>query len=115
MTPARTRTRGRASSPIYRGVTDWSYILNVVQNFEAKERLGVLWNQVIEKSPLSYVCLLNSDCLVTDRWLSEMMLTFRMDDRIAAVGPSTGECKSEQKIGNGIEPEQSEEFAQRLP
>ncbi len=94
--------------------TKWRYRLTVVDNYKRKERLGVLWNELIEKSKCRFICLLNSDCIVTDGWLERMVHTFSFDQRIAIVGPSTNMCATQQRIISELSPEDAHSFAEKV-
>lgn len=94
--------------------THYPYKLTVVDNYPTKERLGVLWNQVIEQSLCSHICLLNSDTLVTEGWLSKLMATFGADPQIAVVGPSTNCSATPQQIIQYLDPEMIETFSSNL-
>jgi len=55
------------------------------------ENMGVSygWNQGIKIAKYDYVCLLNSDCLLTPNWLSRLMRGFKYTADIGMVGPSS--------------------------
>ena len=91
--------------------TDWPIHLTVVDNYKAGERLGVLWNRLIEASRCPLICLLNSDCLVTPGWMEKMYQGFMSDGLVAVVGPSTNHCGTVQAIARGLEPEKALEYA----
>lgn len=96
--------------------TSCSYRLTVVDNYETKENLGALWNRMIDRSPCDYICLLNSDCLVTNNWLEKMMdVIVKKGSDIVAVGPSTNQCATEQKIAEGLLLKDAEKYAAELP
>ena len=94
--------------------TRWPYRLTVVDNYERKERLGVLWNEFIGKSKCDFVCLLNSDCIVTEGWLERLVTTFSFDKRIAVVGPSTNMCATQQRIMVELPPERAHDYAKEV-
>ena len=94
--------------------TNWEYRLTVVDNYETKKPIGVLWNELIDASSFSFICLLNSDTVVTEGWLTRLMSTFSFDPRIAVVGPSTNMAGSVQKIAPELPFEKMEEFARKL-
>jgi len=78
--------------------TEFPHKLTVYDNWEKKEWIGKVWNDLIRKSDCEYICLLNSDVVVEDGWLTDLMETFDWDKDIAIVGPSTNSCGSEQKV-----------------
>lgn len=65
-------------------------------------------NQGIRSSDAEYVCILDNDTIVTDRWLSEMVRTAEADEKIAVVNPLSNYGakrpfgKSWDKIAAGI-------------
>lgn len=91
--------------------TRWAYRLHVVDNYEAKEPLGILWNRLIDTSPFDHILLLNSDCLVTEGWLTKLMETMATDPQIAVVGPSSNACGTVQRIAAGLPPAQADAYA----
>jgi len=94
--------------------TRWPYRLTVVDNYERKERLGVLWNEFIGKSKCGFVCLLNSDCIVTEGWLERLVTTFSFDKRIAVVGPSTNMCATQQRVIQELPLERVHDYAKEI-
>lgn len=96
--------------------TDWAYCLTVVDNYGAKMPLGVLWNRLIEQSPCDYVCLLNSDTLVTEGWLNRLMSAFA-DPKAGIVGPSTNFCGTKQArfpMSTGLKPEEATTWSETV-
>ncbi len=53
-------------------------------------------NQAIKAATCDYICFLNSDTLLSPNWLGKMMLGFKHDSRVGAVGPSTSHCAGAQ-------------------
>lgn len=94
--------------------TRWAYRLHVVDNYEAKEPLGILWNRLIDASPFDHILLLNSDCVVTDGWLTRLMETMGTDPQIAVVGPSTNACGTVQRIAAGLAPAEADAYALKV-
>lgn len=94
--------------------TDWPIHLTVVDNYESKERLGVLWNRLIGASRCDYICLLNSDAIITPGSFERMMRAFEQDPKIAVVGPSTSSCGTVQAIARGLEPEKAVEYSKEV-
>ena len=77
--------------------TTHPYILTFIDNFNKDMTLTQRWNDLIAWSPEEYICLLNSDTVVSPMWLSRMMETLLEDDTNGFVGPSTNNCHSPQK------------------
>ena len=73
------------------GWTDYKLITN-------KENKGFSYgnNQAIKAATCDYICFLNSDTLLSPNWLGKMMLGFKFDSRVGAVGPSTSHCAGAQ-------------------
>lgn len=71
--------------------TDYKLITN-------KENKGFSYgnNQGIKAATCDYICFLNSDTLLSPNWLGKMMLGFKHDSRVGAVGPSTSHCAGAQ-------------------
>ena len=78
--------------------TSYPYKLTVYDNSINTRWIGQVWNELIGKSDCEYICLLNSDVIVTPDWLNDLMKTFETDEKIGIVGPSTNACGSEQKV-----------------
>ena len=76
--------------------TNHPYKITAFDNYKTKISLTELWNQLIEKSDCEYICLLNSDTIVTENWLNRMMDNF--DDETAVLSCSTCYCQSKQKL-----------------
>ena len=93
--------------------TDWPIHLTVVDNYQVKRPLGQLWNELIEKSRYKYICLLNSDTIVTPGWLERMVEIFQ-DGSVGVVGPSTSNCGTVQAIAKGLEPEKAIEYGKQV-
>jgi len=75
--------------------TNTPYHLSIYDNYVYKHNLGQLWNRLIQNSASDYICLLNSDTIVTSNWLSQLLLTFS-DKEVGCVGPSTNNSKNQQ-------------------
>jgi GT2 family glycosyltransferase len=65
-----------------------NYTLTAYQN-EKGVALSKCWNRLIEQSDAEYICLLNSDVVVTTGWLKDMMNVFQSVENVAAVVPSS--------------------------
>ena len=52
---------------------------------------------LIEKSMAEYICLLNNDTIVYKGWLKKLIDVLK-DDSVGAVGPSTNQCHTPQKV-----------------
>jgi len=76
--------------------TDWPYVLTYYDNYETGSTLTQVWNWFIKASPCPHICLLNSDTIVYDGWLSRMMETLLADPKVGCVGPSTDNCHGRQ-------------------
>lgn len=83
------------------------------------ENLGVSygWNQGIKIAKYDYICLLNSDTLLTPDWLKKLMRGFKYSADIGMVGPSSNGGPTvwgPQVVGN-VDVEKINEYAQNLP
>ena len=76
--------------------TEYPYDLIVRDNWIERKHVTVQWNELVKQSHNDYVCLINSDCIVTSGWLKGMMEVITASDKIAAVGPSTDNCRGPQ-------------------
>jgi len=76
--------------------TEHPYKLTIFDNFKTDILLTELWNKLIDDSDCEYICLLNSDTIVTQDWLSRMMKHF--DNDTAIISCSTCHCHSNQKL-----------------
>lgn len=67
------------------------YSLTAYQN---KKGIGLAtaWNRLIDKSDAEYICLLNTDTIVTDYWLEHLLDSFKLEDNIGAVSPSSNKA-----------------------
>lgn len=73
--------------------------LVVVDNAVRDANLGYVWNQEMERSKARWVCLLNSDTVVSDGWLEA--LVDAGDREVAdAVGPVTNNCGIRLQVGS---------------
>jgi glycosyltransferase involved in cell wall biosynthesis/GT2 family glycosyltransferase len=69
---------------------DQKFPPNVELIFNSKNRgFSATINRGIKKGNNPYVCLLNSDVLVTDKWLMKMVMAIEADERHAIVNPVT--------------------------
>ena len=75
-----------------------NYHLTIYDNYPENHNLGKLWNRLIARSDAEYICLLNSDTIVTDGWLDKMMETFKLVDDVGCVGPSTDNARNHQNL-----------------
>lgn len=78
--------------------TEGNYHLTIYDNYPYNYNLGKLWNRLIENSDAEYICLLNSDTVVTKNWLKNMMRTFELVDSVGIVGPSTDNARNHQNL-----------------
>lgn len=65
-----------------------NYSLRAHQN-EKGVALSKCWNRLIEQSDAEYICLLNSDTVVTTNWLIDMMNVFQSVENVGGVVPSS--------------------------
>ncbi len=69
--------------------TDVDYVLTVHDNYEDDEGLSKVWNELICNSDADYICLLNNDTRVEDKWLNKLLECFDEDENLGALGPMT--------------------------
>lgn len=75
-----------------------NYTLTAYQN-ERGVALSKCWNKLIEQSDADFICLLNSDTVVTPSWLTNLMNVFDQVKGVGAVVPSSNKVfLSEVKI-----------------
>ena len=74
--------------------------ITVYDNYTQKENIAQLWNRLIRQSECEYVCLLNSDTVVSRGWLEGLLEVFNYEENVGAVGPSTSSSRNPQAIGN---------------
>jgi len=74
------------------------YQLTVFDNYYPRFTLSKVWNILTKKSLGEYICLLNNDTRVYKGWLRKMVEVFTREQNVGAVGPSTNQCYSPQKI-----------------
>lgn len=77
--------------------TNAKYHLTVYDNSVHNENIGKLWNRLIERSDAKYICLLNTDTLVTNGWLTKLLGVFKEYDNVGCVGPSTTSSSNPQE------------------
>ena len=66
-------------------------------NFYKKYPLSKVWNMLIGESSAEYICLLHTDTKVAPGWLTKLVETLASKGG-GAVGPSTNECWTSQKV-----------------
>ena len=76
--------------------TKGNYHLTIYDNYPENHNLGKLWNRLIKQSDAEYVCVLNSDTIVTEGWLEKMMESFELIEDVGVVGPSTDNARNHQ-------------------
>jgi GT2 family glycosyltransferase len=76
--------------------TKIAHNLTIYNNYPHNHNIGSLWNELINRSDAKYICLLNSDTIVTERWLERMLLAFELIDDVGVVGPSTDNARNQQ-------------------
>jgi cellulose synthase/poly-beta-1,6-N-acetylglucosamine synthase-like glycosyltransferase len=104
-----------------------NYSLRAYQNVKGRS-LSSLWNQLIEESDADYICLLNSDTVVTPGWLTNLMQVFESVEDVAAVVPSSNrvflsqiaipfphETTDFDKINRFAETQQQDGACEKLP
>ena len=80
-----------------------NYTLTAYQN-ERGVALSKCWNKLIGQSDADFICLLNSDAVVTPSWLTNLMNVFNQVKGVGAVVPSSNKVfLSEIKIPFPIE------------
>ena len=72
------------------------YELIIYDNHPKNENIGKLWNQMINRSRAEYICLLNTDAIVQEGWLTKLMTTYQELPKVGAVGVSTNRSKNVQ-------------------
>ena len=80
-----------------------NYHLTVYDNAPHNENLGKLWNKLINRSDADTICLLNTDTLVEENWLTRLEETLEGPswNKIGAVGPVTDNAHNAQKRDRG--------------
>lgn len=78
--------------------TKCPYSLTIHDNYEKKENIGKLWNELIGRSKADFICLLNSDTVVEEEWLDKLLEVFNMYPDCGAVGPSTNSSGNKQEM-----------------
>lgn len=74
------------------------YQITLLDNYIPRFPLSTIWNMLIDKSFGEYICLLNNDTQPQEGWLTKLVEVFEKEERVGAVGPSTNQCHSPQKI-----------------
>lgn len=72
------------------------FILTVHDNYPQNENLGKLWNKLINQSKGTYICVLNTDTIVTPQWDTKLMEVFEKEIKVGAVSPSTNSSHNKQ-------------------
>ncbi len=72
-------------------IADWDARIELLRN---ETNLGFVKtaNRGMQAATSKYVCLINSDIIVTEGWLSRMLRCAESDERIAAVNPMSNMC-----------------------
>ena len=80
----------RTIESVARFTKEIPYTLTAIQN-PLGVGLAKCWNQIIRRSSVidEYICLLNSDTVVTNKWLSRLLSTFDEYPECGAVVPSS--------------------------
>jgi len=76
--------------------TNEPYSLRVFDNAPKNHNLGKLWNRLIGESESEYICLLNTDTIVEERWLERLLGVFKELPDAGVVGPSTDNSRNQQ-------------------
>jgi len=76
--------------------TSGNYYLNIYDNYPKNENIGELWNKLIKESEAQYICLLNSDTVVTPHWLDKLTEVFLNEKDAGVVGPTTDHSHNHQ-------------------
>ena len=56
------------------------------------ENLSVVWNRLIRQSKSEYICLLNTDTLVEEKWLDKLIEVFTKEKNVGCVSSITNAC-----------------------
>jgi len=76
--------------------THLDYKLVVRDNYTTKLPLTEIWNNLAIESTAEWMVFLNSDCVVTNRWLERLLEIGNKDSKIAALGPATNAAPTDQ-------------------
>jgi len=76
--------------------TKSSYTLVVYDNYPNNMNLGKLWNRLIKESHSKFICLLNSDTIVSPNWLEKLVEVFYKEPRVGVIGPITDSSRNNQ-------------------
>lgn len=72
--------------------------ITLFDNYYSRFTLSKIWNILIQNSIGEFICLLNNDTRPSKEWLSKMLKVFEKEKGVGAVGPSTNQCKTPQKV-----------------
>jgi len=75
------------------------YQITMFDNYYPRYVLSKIWNMLVSNSLGEYVVLLNNDTKPDPEWLNKMMEVLKREEKVGAVGPSTNQCRTPQKIG----------------
>lgn len=74
------------------------YQITLFDNYWRRFPLSEIWNLLIDRSLGEYICLLNNDTKPAEGWLMKLREVFEKEEIVGAVGPSTNQCHSPQKV-----------------
>lgn len=87
------------------------HTLTDVDNKAIDKNLGALWNDLISASDAPYVCLLNTDTIVENGWLDNLVEAAETTNADAA-GPMTNKCGISYQVGVKKDPPEYREVPQ---
>lgn len=73
------------------------YSLTVYDNYPQNINIGVLWNKLIHRSWADYICLLNSDTIVSKGWLKKLLEVFELKPDCGVVSSVTNSSGNPQE------------------
>lgn len=74
-----------------------NYSLTLHDNYPDNINIGQLWNKLIRRSWADYICLLNSDTLVTQYWLPRLLEVFELKEDCGVVSSVTNHSLNPQE------------------
>lgn len=83
--------------------TEHPFKLTVYDNRVNGKNLSKIWNKLIKESLCDYICLINSDAYVPEKWLRSMFKTLREEDNCYLVVPRVDNTYCPQQQANKAE------------
>ncbi len=71
------------------------YNLTIYDNWFRDANLSTVWNELIKRSDAEFICLLNTDTVVSEGWLDELLKVLR-NPKVGAVGPVSNRAGGHQ-------------------